>query len=611
MKISNRFAKSTVGRAFLFLAALLLTGLALAPGLADANGGGLANTPWPMFQHDQRHTGQSPYLGAQTNAIRWIFDAGQIIRGSPVIGSDGTIYFSCWNGSRFYALNPDGSVKWLRNTAYGGVGAPAIGSDGTIYFSDYGQMKAFNPDGSTKWTLNANGIRSSPVIADDGTIYAGANLAPDGGRLYAIRDNGSSGSVKWFYHTDGHINYSAPAIGNGGTIYIGTYDTDLYAITDNITNGVLKWRFNTGGLINSSPSIGSDGTIYVGSDDGALYAITDNVTNAVKKWHFGTGWSITSSPAIGSDGTIYVGCSAAAGFLYTLFAMNPDGSLKWAYDTGSDAETCSPAIGSDGTIYIGNGFGGRVWAISDNGTSGNLKWSYLTGDWVIGSPAIGSDGTVYIGSYDAKLYAFSSRPIITSANPSSGYQGTTLSNVIITGQNFTGATAVSFGAGITVNTFNVDGATQITANITIAADATPGTRDITVTIAEGPGTKINAFTVIQKGQNVYVNGATGNDSYDGLAAAWDSTHGPKKTIAGGIAAVTDNGTVNVAAGTYHEHGLHLSQTMNLVGAGALTTIIDGGANGNVLEVSSAPNQRNTISGFTIRNGAPAGPDPGG
>jgi hypothetical protein len=113
-------------------------------------------------------------------------------------------------------------------------------------------------------------------------------------------------------------------------------------------------------------------------------------------------------------------------------------------------------------------------------------------------------------------------------------------------------------------------------------------------------------------QTVYVNGTTGNNIYDGSSPVYISgSIGPKRTIAAGIGIVSDNGTVNVAAGTYHEHSLHLSQTMNLIGAGALTTIIDGDASGHVLEVSSEPYQRNTISGLTIRNGAPGGSDAGG
>ncbi len=97
----------------------------------------------------------------------------------------------------------------------------------------------------------------------------------------------------------------------------------------------------------------------------------------------------------------------------------------------------------------------------------------------------------------------------------------------------------------------------------------------------------------------------GSDSNPGTEAQ------PFATIQWGIDNVADSGTVHVVAGTYHEHGLHLSQTMNLVGAGALTTIIDGDANGYVIEVPSAPSQQNTISGFTIQNGAPSGSDAGG
>jgi outer membrane protein assembly factor BamB len=37
-----------------------------------------------------------------------------------------------------------------------------------------------------------------------------------------------------------------------------------------------------------------------------------------------------------------------------LYAINPDGTLKWKYLTGSAMES-SPAIASDGTIYVGSG----------------------------------------------------------------------------------------------------------------------------------------------------------------------------------------------------------------------------------------------------------------
>lgn len=127
----------------------------------------------------------------------------------------------------------------------------------------------------------------------------------------------------------------------------------------------------------------------------------------------------------------------------------------------------------------------------------------------------------------------------------------------------------------------------------------------------GVDTAFAVFTI----DTVYVNGTTGSDLYSGSSPTFVSgIIGPKKTIIGGVNVVSTNGTVYVAAGTYHENNIHLSDSMNLVGAGALTTIIDGTVfpdgvggdtpvmTGTVIIVSSLPYQRNTISGFTIQNG---------
>jgi hypothetical protein len=86
-------------------------------------------------------------------------------------------------------------------------------------------------------------------------------------------------------------------------------------------------------------------------------------------------------------------------------------------------------------------------------------------------------------------------PTVTSVNPNSGTQGQAIPAVIITGTNFTGATSVSFGAGITVNSFTFNSATQITANISIAGAATVGARTVSVTTPAGTGTLPNGFTV--------------------------------------------------------------------------------------------------------------------
>jgi outer membrane protein assembly factor BamB len=167
--------------------------------------------------------------------------------------------------------------------------------------------------------------------------------------------------------------------------------------TDNV-DGLEKWRFYTDDWFGESPIIDSDGTIYAGAGR-ELYAINPDGS---LKWMYQTGGQIIgSSPAISEDGTIYIG--AWDGYLH---AINSDGTKKWKCPANGANIASSPAIADDGTIYFGTmwslGDGGKIHAVNPDGTE---KWYYQTGDAVTSDPAIGDDGTVYIGSCDNYLYA--------------------------------------------------------------------------------------------------------------------------------------------------------------------------------------------------------------
>jgi hypothetical protein len=87
-------------------------------------------------------------------------------------------------------------------------------------------------------------------------------------------------------------------------------------------------------------------------------------------------------------------------------------------------------------------------------------------------------------------------PVVASVTPNSGQQGQTISSVTLVGNSFIGATAVSFGSGITVSSFMVDTDTQVTASITIDPAATPGMRDVSVTAPGGVGVGTDLFEVL-------------------------------------------------------------------------------------------------------------------
>jgi hypothetical protein len=88
-------------------------------------------------------------------------------------------------------------------------------------------------------------------------------------------------------------------------------------------------------------------------------------------------------------------------------------------------------------------------------------------------------------------------PTVESVYPNEGYQGYAC-NVTIAGTNLTGASAISFGSGITVNNFMVNSSTQITTTITIADDAAIGPRDVSVTTPLGSAVRVMGFTVSEK-----------------------------------------------------------------------------------------------------------------
>ena len=329
--------------------------------------------------------------------LEWSFPVGApILIGAVVaIGADGTIYVG-WNDdpaqtSHWYALSPQGGIQWTVDVpGLTGRGMPAIGADGTLYFGSSigsgGGLVAVNPGGSIRWILDGlDRISSSPALGPDGTIHVA------GGRHVHAVD--PQGQIRWTYETPVRtFTFSSPAVASDGTIYVGGDDHALHAID---RDGSPRWTFKTGDLIRAAPSIGADGTIYVSAYDGMLYAVDPDGS---ERWSVvvrrplpgfeGSHAQVNSAPSIGPDGAIYV---LGRG----LFAINPDGSIRWHFDSGSSGFRSTPILGADGNVYLGSGV--TVTALD---AQGRHLWEYqpgghvLSGVYVFASPAIGVDGTI-------------------------------------------------------------------------------------------------------------------------------------------------------------------------------------------------------------------------
>ncbi len=142
---------------------------------------------------------------------------------SITVGADDTVYASLVN--EIFAFAPDGSLKWEKVVAETGITAPVMGVDGTLYLSSgYGdginrKFHAVNPDGTVKWTIAE--VYGSAAVGADGIIY----VASYDGKIVALNPNGG---IEWIYDTGSPIA-SSPVLADDGTLYV-TSSNQLYAV---------------------------------------------------------------------------------------------------------------------------------------------------------------------------------------------------------------------------------------------------------------------------------------------------------------------------------------------------------------------------------------------
>jgi predicted outer membrane repeat protein len=102
--------------------------------------------------------------------------------------------------------------------------------------------------------------------------------------------------------------------------------------------------------------------------------------------------------------------------------------------------------------------------------------------------------------------------------------------------------------------------------------------------------------------DIYVNGSSGNDNWNGLNSTYTSgINGPKATIKNATGTVSTNGTVYIADGTYNERNIQINTNMTIIGENQKNTIINGQQSKNsIFIIASGVNL--TIINLTLTNG---------
>lgn len=176
--------------------------------------------------------------------LRWSLPTGgfEWNPAPPAIGPDGSIYAytGVQSAPEIIAVTAEGTKLWSTS-----VLSPAsqivISPDGTIVVNiPAGHAMAFDAQGRELWRFYSGGrvINGGLAVAADGTVYFGA------GFLFALDQKGKA---KWTFkseltYTRGDYFDGSPVVAEDGTIYAQSYYRQLYAITP---QGRKKWAANT------------------------------------------------------------------------------------------------------------------------------------------------------------------------------------------------------------------------------------------------------------------------------------------------------------------------------------------------------------------------------
>lgn len=291
---------------------------------------------------------------------------------APVIAEDGTVYVGT-EGGRFYALTPSGTEKWRVAFRSAIICPPAIGSDGTIFIQpEDDTVFALDPsNGTRKWGFYAGGGVQAPVIGADGTVYVSQDDS-----LFAL--DPVNGGIKWRYGMRQAIAVS-PAIDISRNVLYVT-DDDGWLSSVNLTDGSENWQIWVGSNA-KAPVIDENSKIYI-TGGGRLLALEPDNGNIDWEWVPPVQEEMTMA-AVSSEGIVYflVFSSTVPGAVDTLYAVNRDGSRRWAVGLGIGTPldfVSSPKIDSRGFVYIGNGT--RAWCVVGKGGPAASSWPMFQAD---------------------------------------------------------------------------------------------------------------------------------------------------------------------------------------------------------------------------------------
>jgi len=448
----------------------------------------------------------------------------------PSIAVSGNNVHVVWYDSRdgneeiFYKRSTDGGATWevdrkLTTKALGNSDNPSIAVSGNTVHVVWYDNRDGNPeiyykrstDGGNTWgadtrLTNAAGNSYTPSIAVSGdTVHVVWHDNRDGNEeIYYRRsiDGGTTWGPDTRLTNTGVDAALASIAVFGNNVHVvwqdlrwGSGNWEIYYIRS--TDGGLTWDPET--RLTNAPSVSERASMAVSGNN--IHVVWQDGRNGNKRIYYirstdgGTTWGadtrIVDSPELSerpsiavSGNNVHVAWQDNRGQYYPIweiyYKLSADGGTTWGTDTRLSHTPDSSEI--------------PVIAVSGNNV--HVAWQ----EYLLVAPGV-HNFEIYYKKYTAPA------PTITLFNPTSGSSGT---QIIITGTNFTGATAVSFGD--TAASYIVNSDTQITAIV-----GTGATGRISITTPDGTATSAAEFIFIA--QRGLIGTTSHGSTMSGITAA--------------------------------------------------------------------------------------------
>ena len=364
----------------------------------------------------------------------------------------------------------------------GGGTSVALSSDGNTAIVGGGAATAVFTRSGGVWSQQGGGLAHGTSVA----LSADGNTAAVGGTIYARSGGvwtrlgaalvGSSSSVA--LSSDGHTVLEGEDGDNANTGAMWVYATapSIASVTPN--SGSLNG--GTSVTISGAGLTGATAVSFGGSAATNVVVVNSNTITATTSAH-ATGVvdvTVTNPTDVITTGTATGAYTYVLNTSTTSVGSAPNPSAQGQSVTFTAMVSASPVTPTGNVIFKDGATAFGAAALS-NGTATFSTDSLAPGAHTITAFYLGDSNSTASTSSGLTQTVNSAAPTVTAVSPSNGpVAGGRI--VTITGTNFTGATAVSFG-GSSAIWFNVGSATSILAK----SPAGTGTVDVIVTTPDG------------------------------------------------------------------------------------------------------------------------------